>query len=178
MAAERAFADRLVAAEDAVAQQGQALGMRWTIFRPTLIYGCGMDRNITLIRRIVRWAGFFPLLGAGSGLRQPVHADDLAAACLAVLDKPVCQDRGYELSGGEVLSYRAMVTRIFASLQLKVRLVTVPVALFATLLRLIALVPRYRDFNVAMAQRMNEDLAYRHDEARRDFGYQPRKFLP
>lgn len=178
VAAERAFADRLVAAEDAVAQQGQALGMHWTIFRPTLIYGCGMDRNITLIRRIVRWAGFFPLLGAGSGLRQPVHADDLAAACVAVLDKPVCQDRGYELSGGEVLSYRAMVTRIFVSLQLKVRLVTVPVALFATLLRLIALVPRYRDFNVAMAQRMNEDLAYRHDEARRDFGYQPRKFLP
>lgn len=178
VAAERAFAARLQAAEEGVAAQCARHGMRWTIFRPTLIYGCGMDRNVALIRRIIRRLGFFPLLGAASGLRQPVHADDLAAACVAVFDNPAAFGKAYELSGGECLSYRAMVERIFASLHRKARFVRIPVALFGAALRLLAFIPRYRDFNFAMAQRMNEDLVYAHDAAARDFGYQPRKFVP
>ena len=176
--AERAFAGRLAAAEQAVDEYCRSHGIRWTIFRPTLIYGCGMDRNITLIRRMVRVIGFFPLLGAASGLRQPVHAEDLAAACVAVLDNPNAFDKAYELSGGERLSYRDMVARIFESLHLKARFITIPVALFGAALRTISFIPRYRDFNIAMAQRMNEDLVYAHDAATHDFGYQPRKFVP
>lgn len=178
VAAERAFAARLGAAEAAVDSICRDRGIHWTIFRPTLIYGCGMDRNITLIRRTVRVIGFFPLLGAGSGLRQPVHAEDLAAACVDVLDNPACFDKAYELSGGERLSYKAMVARIFASLHLKARFVSIPMALFGAVLRTVSFIPRYRDFNIAMAQRMNENLVYAHDEATRDFGYRPRKFVP
>jgi nucleoside-diphosphate-sugar epimerase len=178
VAAERAFAARLAAAEEAVGAACREKDIHWTIFRPTLIYGCGMDRNITLIRRTVRLLGFFPLLGAASGLRQPVHADDLATACVAVLDKPAAFDKAYELSGGECLSYRAMVVRVFDSLHRKARFLSIPVALFAAALRTASLIPRYRDFNVAMAQRMNEDLTYAHEEASRDFDYQPRSFIP
>jgi GT2 family glycosyltransferase/nucleoside-diphosphate-sugar epimerase len=176
--AERAFADRLAAAEAAVESRCEAAGMGWTLFRPTLIYGCGMDRNITLIRRIIRFIGFFPLLGDGLGLRQPVHADDLAAACVAALDRPAAIGKSYELSGGERLAYRAMVARIFESLQLRARFISIPVPLFGAALRLLSFIPRYRDFNVAMAQRMNEHLVYDHDAATRDFGYQPRSFMP
>lgn len=178
VAAERAFASRLAAAEDAVGEFCRKNGMHWTIFRPTLIYGCGMDRNVTLIRNAVRVIGFFPLLGAGSGLRQPVHADDLAEACVRVLEKSAAFDKAYELSGGECLSYRAMVARIFDSLRRKARFVSIPVTLFAAVLRTVSLIPRYRDFNVAMAQRMNEDLVYTHEDATRDFGYRPRRFVP
>lgn len=178
VAAERQFAERLARAETELAQQCEQLGMQWTVFRPTLIYGCNMDRNVSLIRRLIRRFGFFPLLGEGRGLRQPVHADDLAAACVAALDQPASFGRCYELSGGEVLSYRAMVERIFAAEGLPARFIRIPVSLFAALLRLLALLPRYRDFNVAMAQRMNEDLVYDHAAASRDFGYRPRNFVP
>lgn len=176
--AERVFASRLEAAEQAVAQAGRELHVRWTIFRPTLIYGCDMDRNVTLIRRVVQKMGFFPLLGAASGLRQPVHADDLAAACVAVLETPTAFDKGYELSGGECLSYRDMVARIFASLHRSAHFLRIPIPLFAIALRVVALIPRYRDFNVAMAQRMNENLVYSHEAAARDFDYRPRPFNP
>ena len=178
VASERAFAGHLEAAEQAVAQAGRELGVRWTIFRPTLIYGCDMDRNVSLIRRVVQKLGFFPLLGAACGLRQPVHADDLAAACVAVLDKPMTFDQGYELSGGECLSYRDMVARIFDSVHLSARFVRIPIPLFSIVLRIAALIPRYRDFNVAMVQRMNENLVYPHEAATRDFAYQPRNFNP
>lgn len=178
IAAERAFAERLVASEEALDERCRHHGIRWTIFRPTLIYGRGMDRNVTLIRRLVKIAGFFPLLGDGSGLRQPVHADDLAAACAAALDNPRAFDKAYDLSGGETLTYRAMVARIFDSLSHRPRFLTIPLALFSTALRTLSLIPRYRDFNIAMAQRMNEDLVYEHGEATRDFGYLPKKFIP
>ncbi len=176
--AERAYARRLVDAEQALAERCGQADMRWTVFRPTLIYGRGMDRNVTLIRRLVRIVGFFPLLGDGLGLRQPVHADDLAAACVAALDNPQALDKAYDLSGGETLSYRAMVGRIFASLSRKPRFLRIPQTLFTGALRMLSLIPRYRDFNIAMAQRMNEDLVYEHHDATRDFGFHPKKFTP
>jgi nucleoside-diphosphate-sugar epimerase len=46
------------------------------IFRPTLIYGCGLDTNISRLARWITRLGFMPVNGKASGLRQPVHADD------------------------------------------------------------------------------------------------------
>ncbi|MFA6312393.1 MAG: glycosyltransferase [Sterolibacterium sp.] len=178
IAAERAFAKRLDAAEQALAALSESRGIRWTVFRPTLIYGREMDRNITLIRRLIRAVGVFPLLGDASGLRQPVHAADLASACISALDNPLTFDRAYDLSGGETLTYRAMVGRIFESLDHKPRFVTIPMALFRAAIGALAVIPRYRDFNIAMAQRMNEDLVYEHVDATRDFGFLPNKFTP
>ena len=178
IAAERAFARRLDAAEQSLARLGDSHGIRWTVFRPTLIYGREMDRNITLIRRLIRAVGVFPLLGAASGLRQPVHAADLAAACVAALDNPHTFDKAYDLSGGETLTYRDMVGRIFESLHHRPRFVTIPMALFSAAIGALSVIPRYRDFNIAMAQRMNEDLVYEHVDATRDFGYLPNKFTP
>ena len=178
IAAEQAFAARLQAAEDSLAEQCEKLNMHWTVFRPTLIYGCGMDRNVSLIARMIQHFGIFPLLGAARGLRQPVHADDLATACLAAAEAPASYNKSYELSGGETLTYRAMVERIFMSLGRPPRFITIPTTAFALILRLLAYLPRYRDFNVAMAQRMNQDLVYGHEQARQDFGYQPRDFQP
>ncbi len=178
VAAERAFAKRLADAEDAVRFLCAQRDVRWTIFRPTLIYGCGMDRNVSLIRRLIRRTRCFPLLGAGTGMRQPVHADDLAAACVTAIERPATFDKAYELSGGESLRYRDMVARIFESLHMKPCFISIPVGVFSAALRVASLIPRYRDFNVAMAQRMNESLVYSHEEATRDLAYQPRNFQP
>ncbi len=178
VAAERAYAAALAAAEGELEARCEANQIRWTIFRPTLIYGRDMDRNVTLIRRLVKYIGVFPLLGEGKGLRQPVHSDDLAMACVAVMDNVSTFDKCYDLSGGEILTYRAMVGRIFTSLALKPRFLAIPSLLFSLALRAVSLIPRYRDFNIAMAQRMDEDLVYEHGEATRDFGYTPQKFTP
>lgn len=178
IAAERAFARRLDEAEQLLAQGCQTHDIRWTVFRPTLIYGREMDRNITLIRRLIRAVGVFPLLGDAAGLRQPVHAADLASACLATLDNKQTFDKAYDLSGGETLTYRDMVERIFESIHHKPKFVTIPAAVFRAAIGALSMIPRYRDFNIAMAQRMNEDLVYEHGDATRDFGYQPNRFTP
>lgn len=175
--AEREYAAALERAEQAIAEFCEPRGIAWTVFRPTLIYGCGMDKNVTAIARLIRRFRFFPLIGGG-GLRQPVHADDLAAACLAAWDRPAAFNRGYDLSGAEVLSYRAMVERIFAAEGVPPRCLPIPLALVRFGIRLLSLLPRYGYLTTEMADRMAADLAFDHARASADFGYAPRPFEP
>ena len=175
---ERDFALGLAKSEDALADYGVRLGTAWTVFRPTLIYGCGMDKNITIIANFIRRFGFFPLIGDAGGLRQPVHADDLAAACLAVLDNGATFNKAYNLSGGETLSYRQMVERIFAAEGKRPRFLRIPLPLFKVAMEVASLWPPYRHLSGEMAKRMTEDLCFPHDDAMRDFGYAPRGFEP
>lgn len=174
---QRIVAD-LEAGEAGLARSCNAAGIGWTLFRPTLIYGAGLDRNVMVIATAIRRFGLFPLVGGGAGLRQPVHADDLAAACVAALAAPGTEGCAYDLSGAEVLSYRAMVERIFYAIGRPPRLLPVPVAMVGFALWCLSRLPRYRDFNIEMARRMADDMVFPHDAAARDFGYRPRAFEP
>jgi nucleoside-diphosphate-sugar epimerase len=177
VAAERAVADRLAGAEDAVLREGERCGVRVTILRPTLLYDGLHDRNVATIAAFLRRWGWFPLLGAGAGLRQPLHADDLAAACVAALvaEAPAV---AYDLSGGETLTYRAMVGRIFEAVGRAPRFVHVPRWVVGATVPWIARLPGFRGISVAMFERMNESLVFDHAAAARDLGFAPRRFLP
>lgn len=175
---EQAFATEQIATETRVAELCQAANVSWTVFRPTLIYGAGMDRNVVVIARLIRRFGLFPLFGAASGRRQPVHADDLAAACVAVLAEPKTFNSAYDLAGGETLTYREMVARIFAAEGKAARFLPVPLAAFRAAMWCVSRIPRFKDFNAEMARRMNEDLEFDTSRAVLDFGFAPRKFEP
>ncbi len=167
---------RLVAAEAALASCCQPLGIAWTLFRPTLIYGGGRDSSITLIARFVRRFGFFPLSRAGRGLRQPVHAADLAQACVEVLDNPRTCGKAYNLSGGTTVTYRQMVEAVFRQLGRPAMTPSVPIGLFQAAIAVAKSVPRLRGLSVQMVPRMGEDMCFDHQEATQDFGFRPRPF--
>jgi len=173
---EQAMSLRLADAEARVQAWARARGVACVILRPTLIYGLGRDKNITEIARFIRRFGFFPLLGKASGLRQPIHAEDVAAACLAALQVPCAAGLSYNISGGETLTYRAMVTRIFAAMARRPHFLTVPLWAFRVSVSLLRFLPRYRHWSAAMAGRMNQDLVFDHAEAVRDLNFKPRAF--
>lgn len=173
---EQNVARRLRDAEASVRAWAKASGVEWVILRPTLIYGCGEDKNITEIARFIRRFGFFPLLGRANGLRQPVHAKDVAGACLAALQANRVMNSAYNISGGEILPYRDMVGRIFVAMGRPSRLVSVPLWAFRVAVKLLRFLPRYRHWSVAMAERMNRDLVFDHSDAKNDFGFSPRLF--
>ncbi len=175
---ERWLAERLAEAEEMTSRLCKARNMRWTIFRPTLVYDCRHDRNITRIAHVISRYGFFPLLGKAAGQRQPVHADDLANASMQALWEHAAFDKAYNLSGGETLTYRHMVKRIFQSLGQPVRFVTVPAWLFRGAIRGANLLSFMQTVTPEMAARMNMDLCFDHAEATRDFDFSPRRFSP
>jgi nucleoside-diphosphate-sugar epimerase len=173
---EREVARSLRESEAALAETCATTGAPLTIFRPTMIYGAGMDKNVASIARFVRAARLFPLIGSGSGLRQPVHAEDLAQACLDALENPASVGKTYNLGGGETLTYREMVERIFRGLGIAPLVIKIPAPLFRTALRMAAFLPRFSHITPEMADRMNEDLRFDYSDAKRDFGYSPRPF--
>jgi uncharacterized protein YbjT (DUF2867 family) len=171
--------NKLIAAEDHLMAECQRLGMTWTIFRPTLIYGgAGGDRNVADIARLIRRFGFFPRFGQAMGRRQPVNARDLALACVQSLDAPASYNKSYNLSGGETLAYVDMVQRIFETLGRKPVFIPVPIWAFRVAVRLARLHPRFAHLTADMALRMQADLVFDHQDATRDFGYQPGRFDP
>lgn len=115
VADEVEIARQLRQGEDEVVRQCERLGIDWTLFRPTLIYGVGLDKSLTpLARRALRWR-VFPI-PAARGLRQPVHADDLAQAVVRALAVPQAQGKVFEFGGGERLSAETMFRRVRDSL--------------------------------------------------------------
>jgi nucleoside-diphosphate-sugar epimerase len=173
---EKITALKLTDAEDRLQVWAKNAGVDWVILRPTLIYGLGQDKNISEIIRLVRRFGFFPLVGQAKGFRQPVHAEDIAAACLSALENTNIVNRDYNLSGGETLSYREMVNRLFSALGRSPRLICVPLWFFRLVAALLRLFPRYRHWTMQMAERMNADLVFDHTDAAHDLNFNPRNF--
>ena len=175
-AAETAMAAKLSESEARVQAWAEARGIEWVVLRPTLIYGLGRDKNITEMARFVWRFGFFPLLGRAQGQRQPIHVEDVAAACVAALQASDAANRAYNLSGGETLPYREMVARVFVALGRPVRFVTVHLWAFRVAVSMLRCLPRYRHWSAAMAERMNSDMVFDHADAARDLGFKPRGF--
>lgn len=173
---ERAMAARLAEAEAATIAACEPWGIAWTILRPTLIYDEGRDANVTRLAGLIRRLGVLPLAGRGDGLRQPVHAADLAEGALAALDAPAADRRAYDLPGGETLSYRAMAERVFEGLGRRPQIVPVPAALWRAAF---AAAGRWLPgATAAMGARMAEDMVFDGGPARRDFGWSPQPFHP
>lgn len=167
--AEREVSRRLREDEAALAQACERRGVAWTILRPTLIYGAARDRSLTpLARRAARWRVFG--LPAGTGLRQPVHAADVANAVVRALDGGAA-GRIIPIGGGERLTAAAVFERVRASLPVR----TFPVRIPALLVRAGArLVPRLR----GPLTRLEQDLVADNTDLERLLGVHPRGFAP
>jgi nucleoside-diphosphate-sugar epimerase len=174
---DRKLVEEQQQAERALADYCTGRGIHWALLRPTLVYDGRRDRNVTRIAHFIRRAGFFAVAAPGIGLRQPLHAADLAAACQAALDSGG-GSRDYNLGGGETLSYRAMLERIFRALGRRPRILPVPLALYRGALAAARLHPRFRGLSLDVADRMNQDLVFDYGDAARDLGFHPRAFAP
>lgn len=175
-AGERAVAERLRLAEEAVIAFCEARNIGWTLLRPTLIYAEGQDQNISRLAGLIRRFGLLPIAGQGLGRRQPVHGQDLARAALDAAASPATIHRAYDLPGGETLTYRAMAERVFAGLGRKPRILSVPLPLWRLGLTLAG--PLLPGATSAMGERMAEDLVFDPGPAIQDFGWSPRDFHP
>ena len=108
-------------AEEAV----KASGLRWTIFRPSVIFGRPQGRMefCTQLRRDIIdsplpaplfYPGLLPM-GAGSFQLAPVAVEDVAQAFVRALDEPETEGRSFELCGPEPKSWREILETIAAA---------------------------------------------------------------
>jgi len=161
-----------VAAEETIRNSG----LRWTILRPTMIYGSARDRNMCRLVRLMRWCPVLPVFGTGGCLMQPVHVDDVAQAIMGVLRAECTVGRSYNIAGAAPLAYNEVIRTTARLLGRKVLLWHLPhrpvIALLAALERGGIRFP----LKAEQLMRLNESKDFCWTDAAGDFGYAPRDF--
>ena len=158
-------------------------GLRWTIFRPSLIHGpkgefMQMEKQWAKARLI---PPFMPYFGAGlfgrggAGLLQPVFVGDVARAFVDALSNEKTVGEVYPIAGPDQMTWPQMHRTVATSIRGKPkRVAALPVGLARTLTYLIpgSLLGFNRD-QIIMSQ---EDNTTDLSKFTSDFGWTPRPF--
>lgn len=173
---ERSLATKFVNAEENFIKLAEQNDIKWTILRPTLIYGFAKDKNISEIIRFIQRFGIFPVFGSAQGKRQPIYIEDVANACYMTLDSVKANNQSYNISGGEILSYREMVERLFYYTGRRPRFLQLPISVFLFGIKLLGFLPKFKNIGISMIERMNQDMVFDNKKAIQDFGFSPQLF--
>jgi nucleoside-diphosphate-sugar epimerase len=177
-ASERRLVAAVKASEDALRQYCKARDIALVLLRPTLIYGCGLDSNISRIARLAQRFHFVPVAGRASGQRQPIHADDLAMLLLSILESGSRAHMECPAGGGSIITYREMVERIFTAFGQTPRILQIHPHALAAVVRALSWLPAAHGLNAEMVYRQNRDLVFDDSRLRAAFGFKPRRFEP
>lgn len=175
---ERNQMQGMLALETDIRKVAESRDIKLVILRPTLIYGCGLDANISRLAKWIRRFGFMPVNGKAGGLRQPVHADDLASVAVNAMLSDKTLPAVVTLSGAETLSYSEMVARVFTAQGKPVRLLRLPEWLFVFLIELANRLKKDGGINPEMVRRQQFDLVFENQQAHELLDFNPRSFNP
>ena len=151
-------------------------GLRWTVVRPTMIYGSELDHNMHKLLRFLDRSPVFPLFGSGENLWQPVYYEDLARGLYAALTRPGTEGQIYDLPGLRPLTYLDLVRTAAGALGKKTRVVHLPVEPVRRVLQVAEGLRLRLPVSSEQVLRLREDKAYPYDKARKELGYSPRSF--
>lgn len=111
-------------------------GLRWTILRPSVIFG-PEDAFVNVLGRLIRLTPkIFPLPNGGKARFQPIAVDDVARVVRLALEKKETVGQVYELGGAVPLTLREMTERILTAMGTSRKLVPVPVRILRPLVAL------------------------------------------
>lgn len=174
---EQAVARRLLDAEAALAGYSRQRGWKLVVLRPTLIWGAG-DRSITPLLSLARRIGVLPLPRGATGLRQPVHALDLAQALVGAALQPGIGPGPWPAPGGEVLGFDEMLRRALAVAVPGARVVVLPDAPSRIVAGALARLPGRPGRLASQLQRARADLHVDGSPLWTVLGIHPRGFHP
>ncbi|MEK6778983.1 MAG: complex I NDUFA9 subunit family protein [Candidatus Deferrimicrobiota bacterium] len=125
-------------AEDLVRRSG----LRWTIFRPSVIFGPG-DAFLNELAGILRMAPLMPVPGDGKYRLQPVFVGDVAKGFADALLRPDTETRTFEVGGPERFSFDGLLDRIAASLGRHARKFHIPLSILRPAVRSLERLERF-----------------------------------
>jgi nucleoside-diphosphate-sugar epimerase len=175
--AEKELVESISKAEAHVRVNCETFRIPFTVLRPTLIYDGIRDHSITFIAEIIKRFGFFMVAGDAKGLRQPIHAEDVAIAIASAINNEKSYNKSLNITGGETISYFTMIRRVSEALGRSINIIPSPKFLLKGLLHIMRAL-NFTDLSPSLFDRMNQDLAYDSTEAVEVLGIRPRDFYP
>ena len=124
-------------AEQAVRESGT----RWTIFRPSLIFGVGDDFFGRVLRNLVSLPPVVPVIGDGSFPFRPVSVEDVALAFARALGNEASVGQTYELTGPVQYRFDELLRLELSALGRRKLLLPVPLTLMRIAVPLMQVLP-------------------------------------
>ncbi len=174
---EKRLVENIATAERQVQVNSETFRIPYTILRPTLIYDCINDHSITFIASIMRRFGFFLVSGQAAGLRQPVHAQDVAQAIFNSIGNERVFNKSLNVAGGETITYFTMIRRIAEAVKRRARIIPCPKSILKAMLQVMRWL-NLTDLSPSLFDRMHQDLAYDSWESEQLLNLKPRGFMP
>ncbi|MEO5903239.1 MAG: NAD(P)H-binding protein [Gemmatimonadaceae bacterium] len=161
-------------AQDAVT----ASSLKWTILRPSVIFG-PEDEFVNVLARLVRLSPLvFPLPGGGVARFQPVAVADVARAVVTVLSDDSSIGKSYALGGPVPLTLRQMTERILIAMNTSRALVGIPVPALRPLVALAGHLLPHPPVTTALLDLLSIDNVIPQNDLKDVLGIQPTPFAP
>ena len=161
-----------LAAETAI----QASGLKYTILRPTMIYGSPRDRNMWRLIRFLRYSPVVPVFGDGKYLQQPIYVGDVAQAIVSTLCNDQTIGQSYNIAGKTPLTYNQVIDTVAGLMRKRVWKIHIPPAPVVILLKLFERLRLPFPIKTEQVMRLNENKSFSYEQAARDFGFSPLSF--
>jgi len=157
------------AAERAVALSG----LKYTILRPSIIFGEG-DEFINALAGLVRYNPVVPVAGDGKAKFQPLWVEDLVTCIVACLDEEAHGGQTLAVGGPEHLTYEEMLDIVTEALGKSRVKVHVPLAVMQPLAQMMEWVLPKPPVTRDQLKMLALDNITETDSMMRSFGVQPR----
>lgn len=149
--------------------------LKYTIIRPTMIYGNHLDKNIHKLVRLVKKYPAIPVVGDGSSLMQPIYAGDLAKAIYLAFTNNKSIKQEYNVAGSEPISYLNLLKIIANALGKKTFFFHVPFSLALVAGRVGDIIPNGL-IDLEKVKRLSEDKVFDYSLVERELGFNPLPF--
>jgi nucleoside-diphosphate-sugar epimerase len=161
-----------LAAERAI----ETSGLKYTILRPTMIYGSHRDRNMGQLIRFMRYSPAIPVFGDGNYLQQPIYVGDVAQALVSCLCNDQTIGKSYNIAGKAPLTYNQVIDTIARQMNKRVWKVHIPSGPIVNLLKFFEGLKLPFPIKAEQVLRLNENKEFSYADAERDFGFLPLPF--
>lgn len=152
--------------------------LRWTIVRPSVIFG-PQDEFVNVLARIVRLSPLvFPLPGGGTALFQPVSVSNVAQAVVKCLEDDETWGRSFAIGGAAPLTLREMTERILVAMGASRTLVGVPVAAIRPLVAAAQRLLPYPPVTTGLLDLLALDNVMEQNDLVTHLGIRPTPFAP
>lgn len=161
-----------VAAELAI----ETSGLKYTILRPTMIYGSPRDRNMWRLIRFIRYSPIIPVFGDGKSLQQPIYVDNVAQAVVSCLSSDNTIGKSYNIAGKHPLTYNEVIDTIGKAMKKRAWKLHIPSKPVVAMLSLFERLRIPFPIKAEQVLRLNENKDFSYADAQGDFGFSPLAF--
>jgi nucleoside-diphosphate-sugar epimerase len=144
-------------------------GLRYTILRPTLMFGWFDPKHFGWLSRFMERVPVFPVPADGKFVRQPLYNRDFCRIIQYCIEHQPA-GKSFDIVGAEDITYIDIIRLIREIKKLKTRIVCIPYHLFYVLLWVYALFDKHPPFTCSQLKALAVGDYFTGVDTRREFG--------